>query len=481
MSSWKPHVLIVGGGIGGLMLGVLLERAGIPYTIFERSPEVRPLGSVMSLNASVLPLFEQLGLYDRLNSFSLKNISIDCYDGDLKLIAAMEMSLEKLIGYDYLVFERPKLYELLVSQIPTHRIHMQKKLLKVIQGKDKDGNDADQVTIQFADNTSYSGDILVGADGAYSATRQNIYKEMAEKGVLPPKDADDLRRGFLTLVGTTEAMDPEKFTDLKTPTSQFAQIIGNKNSWTWTTFTMPQNRFCWCAQLQLSASEFENLKFRNNKNVDWDPDSQDPIIKEISNFKTPNGPLGLFIDATPKDRISKVYLEDKFFETWHHGRAVLIGDAAHKLLPSMGQGAVNALQDAVVLANCLYDLESTSVKDIGKAFETYKSLRAPFVKVQYEESQVQAKLMFGQTRLERFFRYIAFNYIPKSLKYKGLVKNAYQRPQAAFLPLVPNRGISEVEPQRPSVRYTEEQARRSHLHAGPGQNGSTDSVTVTAV
>ena len=55
------HVLIVGGGIGGLMLGLMLERANIGYEILERSPEHRPLGSAISLGGTVWRLFEQLG------------------------------------------------------------------------------------------------------------------------------------------------------------------------------------------------------------------------------------------------------------------------------------------------------------------------------------------------------------------------------------------------------------------------------------
>lgn len=57
----KIHVLIIGGGIGGLMLGLMLEKAGIDYQILERSSAYRPLGSAISLNGTVLRLFEQLG------------------------------------------------------------------------------------------------------------------------------------------------------------------------------------------------------------------------------------------------------------------------------------------------------------------------------------------------------------------------------------------------------------------------------------
>src|SRR5690554_4952694 len=58
------QVLIVGGGVAGLMMALLLERINIPYTIFERAIKVRPLGSVLSLNANILPVFEQLDLLE---------------------------------------------------------------------------------------------------------------------------------------------------------------------------------------------------------------------------------------------------------------------------------------------------------------------------------------------------------------------------------------------------------------------------------
>lgn len=58
-------------------------------------------------------------------------------------------------------------------------------------------------------------------------------------------------------------------------------------------------------------------------------------------------------------------------------------------------GAVNALQDAVILANCIHDLESASYDDIKKCFETFRAERYPHVKHQYDTSQFTAKIMYG--------------------------------------------------------------------------------------
>jgi hypothetical protein len=63
------------------------------------------------------------------------------------------------------------------------------------------------------------------------------------------------------------------------------------------------------------------------KNAEWSPEANESMIKEIRNFPSNfGGVIGDLIDATPRDRISRVYLEEKMFETWYHGRAVLIGD-----------------------------------------------------------------------------------------------------------------------------------------------------------
>lgn len=61
------------------------------------------------------------------------------------------------------------------------------------------------------------------------------------------------------------------------------------------------------------------------------------MIAEVKDFLTPfGGTMGELISATPRDKISRVFLEDKLFETWHAGRTVLIGDACHKVLEKKG-------------------------------------------------------------------------------------------------------------------------------------------------
>ncbi|KAF9899615.1 hypothetical protein BX616_002930, partial [Lobosporangium transversale] len=106
--------------------------------------------------------------------------------------------------------------------------------------------------------------------------------------------------------------------------------------------------------------------------------------------------MGEIFDATPPERISKVFLEEKLFKTWYYGRTVLIGDACHKMLPAAGVGAVNAMQDVVVLANCLYSMNSSTQEDITALFQEYYKQRFHRAANEIERSKAMAKMIAGQ-------------------------------------------------------------------------------------
>ena len=85
-----PKVLIVGAGIGGLLLAILLQRAGIDYEIFERATQVKPLGSAMVTGPNILPVFEQLGLLEQVEKISKPLKCLDIYNGSLDKLGTVE-------------------------------------------------------------------------------------------------------------------------------------------------------------------------------------------------------------------------------------------------------------------------------------------------------------------------------------------------------------------------------------------------------
>lgn len=88
-------------------------------------------------------------------------------------------------------------------------------------------NGGNGVLIRFSDGTEAEGDILVGADGAYSAVRQGLYAKMTRAKTLPKFDSLPLPFSTVCLVGQTRALTSEEFPDIALEESQFCNVVGN--------------------------------------------------------------------------------------------------------------------------------------------------------------------------------------------------------------------------------------------------------------
>ncbi|KAG0222139.1 hypothetical protein B0O80DRAFT_500784 [Mortierella sp. GBAus27b] len=463
----KPEVLIVGAGLAGLMLAMLLERIDVPYHIYERASVVKPLGSAMALGPSILPVFEQLGLLDQVKSIGKPYRYLDMYSDKLVKIGSIDMSHhEKLVGYEQIIFARPRLYEIMLKQVPPEKISHNKKVLRT---EEADG----KVTIFCSDNTRYTGDILVGADGAYSGVRQNLYRQLDENGLLPKSDLENFTFGFINMVAVAEPDDPSKFPQLADDQCHFSLVVGGVGGRGWGAMTVPDNQICWALGIQLSESEAKSQQFRNSE---WGPESIDVMYKDYENLPSPwGGTMGDIMKYTPKDRISKVFLEEKIFKTWYGGQTVLIGDACHKMLTGAGLGAVNAMHDAVVLANCIYNMTDNSRPSITEAFKEYHGQRFHRLDDQFKRSQTMMAVMSGKTWVQRMTRHAMLNYVPRWAQDRDFIKSMEYRPQVAWLPLVPNRGVGKVQPQDGKRElYTDRQERlkKQYPHANWGRKVS---------
>ncbi|KAG0335441.1 hypothetical protein BG000_007514 [Podila horticola] len=297
---------------------------------------------------------------------------------------------------------------------------------------------------------TYSGDILIGADGAYSTVRQCMYKDLDEKGLLPKEDKEEMSMAIISMLGITGPLDPAKYPVLKFAHSHFATVLGKGNPqlphW-WSTITTTGNRIAWSVSYAVDAQSAEKVKFRNEE---WGPEANKAMMDEISNFPlVEGGVLKDLIDASDKNLISKVYIEEKLFQTWNHGRIALIGD-----------GAVSAIQDACILLNSIYDLKDTTYESIKAALDEYPPQRRDRVTSQFKLSQRFGSVIVGQTLSDRIFRWVMFN-LPKWVQRQRQEKNATYRPLITFLPPVPNNTNLKLLPQRPSKRYAREQAAKT--------------------
>ncbi|KAF9136435.1 hypothetical protein BGX30_011194 [Mortierella sp. GBA39] len=432
MHSKRPKVLIVGAGLGGLALGMILQKSDTPYEIFERAPEVKPLGSIVSLTCSSASMFKQMGIYDEFHALS-RALSV------IKVVTAPELETAFLVagfenptkryGAEARTIPRPKLYDLLMRQIPKERIHLGKKVLSTQQG----GNG---VLIRCADGSEYEGDILVGADGAYSAVRQNLYAQLKKENKLPASDGLPLPFLNVCLVGQTRPLTLEEFPDLAKSQCQFINILAKDKPYAWMTFTTEQSTVCFgVLQYLTEETTKDDDAFRNSE---WGPEAAQVMCEEVKDFPIVSGgekqlTLGDLFEWTPKDLISKVMLEEKLFETWSNCRTVLMGDACHKLNPSGGEGGNNALQDAIVLANYIHALPDHPIaEEIEAAFNAYRKERIPWVEAAFTTSQAFRNMVDSnmKAKVTRFFMKNMPSWASGMIE-KRVLSN---RPQVYFLP-----------------------------------------------
>ncbi|KAF9171772.1 hypothetical protein BGX20_006942 [Mortierella sp. AD010] len=457
----NPKIIIAGAGLGGRTLAILLEKASIDYEILERAATLKPLGSATSLAPNVMPLLEQLGLLDEL-----KEISMECMSGgiykdspngeNLEFLSRIDIStLKELTGYASIIMSRPDLHALLLSHVPSHKIHLGKRVLSISQRSEKG------VLVRTSDGLTHVCDILVGSDGAYSGVRQSLYNLMKKEGRLPSSDGGDMKVCHMSILGTTNSIDPSIVPLSTDGFSRYDAILGNKSPYSWRYFEVPGNRICWRVDVQLQSESYaQSDAFRNS---DWGSESSGSIQEDWRSFKLPLGPdnsyitIGDLINSTENDNVTKVMLEEKLYTTWYHGRTVLMGDACHKMLPNAGRGAVNAMLDAVILANSLYEIaKNATCANIKSAFEEYYNERFPQAKADLESSKRVASLVSGQTWKDGIMRKIIFDLMPSALMKATVVKTIMYRPQASFLPKIEYRGSGRVDPQKESKRYLQE-------------------------
>ncbi|KAF9151495.1 hypothetical protein BG015_006594 [Linnemannia schmuckeri] len=452
----KPRVLIVGGGLGGLMLGGLLERSGVPYTIFERVAKAKPVGAGMLIGPGLLPTFQQLGIYDEFLAIGKKLYRTNNYKESLEKYKPTDTTpIEDFTGYLHYVVARPALYDLLLKLVPANKIHFGKRVLNIAE---KD----DIVSVHTSDNGVYEGDIVVGADGAYSAVRQRLYAKMKSEGTLPPEDYDELPFSCTCLVGQTRPLDPEEFPIVNVPDSQFFTVHGHNKPFTWSVLSTSQRTLCWFVTNQLdkqAGKEAAQQRFRNNENSCWGDIPTQSMCDETRNFvlELNDGKkrtMGDLYDLTPKEFTSKVMFEEKVFKTWYHRRYVLIGD-----------GAITAMHDAMALANLIYAMPARTSEDITRIFEEYKRERYPAAVDCYKNSKMMGKLI--DSGFAGTFSLFLMTKMPQWMWRLVLAQTVKFRPQIGFLEPVAIKGsvMPVPSPSEKKARAVFEKHQQRSQHA----------------
>ncbi|TMC45245.1 MAG: FAD-dependent oxidoreductase [Chloroflexi bacterium] len=317
MEKYSLHVSIIGGGIGGLATASALQRQGIQVTLFERNPELREIGAGLTLWANGVQMLRQLGLADALAAVSAALTHFECWSWRGKRLGSMRLdTIERRVGAPSIGIHRADLLRLLAGEVSRESVHVNAHCVGFRQ-------EQGHVISHFADGQQHQADLLVGADGLYSVIREQLL------GQQPPRYS-----GYTCWRGVAVFEERHVSPGISSETwgrgRRFGMLpIGN-------------GRVFWYATYNCPAGGQDQAGERKSR------------LSQL--FGGWREPIEQLIEATDEGAILRNDILDRRpVRHWGSGRVTLLGDAAHPPTPNLGQGACQALEDALVLAGCLAD------------------------------------------------------------------------------------------------------------------------------
>jgi salicylate hydroxylase len=338
-------VLIVGGGLGGCALGLSLLQRGFQVQIHEQAKVLTEHGAGLTLPPSALRALAGLGLFEQVCAASVGQVGgthRHYRTGDiLSGVPDNDWQKRPTTTEQTAHCRRAGLHRILVDAIAAldpEAFRLGSRLNSLRQ--DEKGVDA-----KFEDGRSARGDILVGADGLRSVVHDLLF------GARPPR-----LTGVVALRTLVPRSDIEPFVS----GGRFINWVGPERGFL--RYGVDQGRLVNCVALA-RTNRWQAEGWLNAS-------SREELLSLYGDFHP--DVLGI-INHAPKDGIFKWALYDRDpVPVWSEGRVTLLGDAAHPMLPFLGQGATTALEDGVVLARCL-----DAFPDIPEAFAAYERARKP--------------------------------------------------------------------------------------------------------
>ncbi|MGP3533566.1 FAD-dependent monooxygenase [Microbacterium sp. RD1] len=337
------RAIVAGGGIVGLVSAIALRKQGIEAVVCEQAPEIRAAGAGLGLWANALAVFDELGIGDDVREIG-RPAEMRFRGPAGQVITTPGFDDE---FHQYVLVHRAKLNDLLAEAVGQENIRLNARVV----GFDETPSGVD---VHLEDGTALTGDVLIGADGAYSVIRSLLLPgsdavehegHLAWRAVIAPPEGVTVERGVI-VVGherTRGGYVPTADGTVYWLVNQFesGELIGSVKE----------------QALQRAAH--------------MDTEGWNPALQAL-------------IEATPEEVVlrNQIMLVPPL-PSWTSDRVVLVGDAAHAMSPHITAGATLGVEDALLLARLL-----TATDDVASALKLYEQDRIPHYRRALELSTV---------------------------------------------------------------------------------------------
>ena len=362
-------VIISGGGIGGLTAALCLNHFGIEAEIHEKAPELLEIGAGIQISPNAMKVFQALGLDDKIVAagFLPEAIEIRRGEGGSHLIKTpLKSKTEKRYGAPYVHIHRADLVACLKAAVSERSGILLNLASSVVGFRQSDA----AVSVELESGQTHDADALIGADGIHSAVRHQML------GPDAPRFTGNVALRAVVSV-------KELGSNIPAPTA-CAWVGSGKHAVTYL----------------LRGGELANLVAVVERG-DWQIESwSEPANKEeaLRDFAGWHPIVTDMLEAS--DELYRWALFDRDpLTSWVSGRAALLGDAAHPMLPFMAQGAAMAIEDAWALAASL-----SLRNDLPEALRDYQNVRYARASKVQAKSRANADLFHAGTFSERVIR-----------------------------------------------------------------------------
>ena len=364
-------IAIVGGGIGGLTAALALSQNAHDITVFERSAGIREIGAGVQISPNASRLLHSLGLGAAYSEISVNphRVVLRRWEDD-SIIRATDLDESFLSQHQVPLANvaRNELVEILGDAVAARANVTMKFSTHVVSVEPGDTSSE----VIFVDGSSQSFDIVIGADGIHSVVRPCVggvdkprfSGSAAYRALVPRSAVEDLP------IDVTNRMGPDRHV--------VSYFIGRNRSHLNLVCISPEDS--WETESWTEQGTKDDLYSRFEG---WSPE----FLSLLGRVEEPIFRWALY-DREP-------------LEQWGIGTTTLLGDACHPMLPFMAQGSCQAIEDAIVLARCLSETNTTDVASALRRYEDARQGRTAQVQTSSVMNRDLFHLVDGQEQKDR--------------------------------------------------------------------------------